>query len=378
MINKRLLVKALLAHNDENSFFDKKLKVNLGGKEGKAKFLKHVCALSNSNPNNNSYIVIGVEDENNDIFGVDFFDDSKIQNLINAYLDPAPIVLYENIPFPHLSEGKVVGLVTIRPNNKPATLQKNIWKYKKGMQFLREGSMSVPHSKIISALEDNNAVVNALENHAQNNIKLTLDGVMDFINRHQGGLMAQYKVFKELFVVCWSGLEKQVKGTTFYSRVDIELINEQVKLFYSNLDEVEISFSENEFIITEYIELGINGVFKFYPLEEVRICFEENGNYFIHSKLLFKLPNWDKKTLHHLMNSSLVLVDKIKNEKQLNEKEEQEQYQLCSLYMICLLFGIPNAKEELESIRVIFKSKSAKLYQTYKDTQRVLRKIKYN
>jgi hypothetical protein len=225
-----------------------------------------------------------------------------------------------------LSEGKVVGLVTIRPNNKPATLQKNIWKYKKGMQFLREGSMSVPHSKTISFLEDNNAVVNALENHAQNNIKLTLDGVMDFINRHQGGLMAQYKVFKELFVVCWSGLEKQVKGTTFYSRVDIELINEQVKLFYSNLDEVEISFSENEFIITEYIELGINGAFKFYPLEEVRICFEENGNYAIHSKLLFKLPNLDKKTLHHLMNSSLVLVDKIKNEKQLNVKEEQEQY----------------------------------------------------
>jgi len=30
MINKRLLVKALLAHNDENSFFDKKLKLNLG------------------------------------------------------------------------------------------------------------------------------------------------------------------------------------------------------------------------------------------------------------------------------------------------------------------------------------------------------------
>jgi len=78
------------------------------------------------------------------------------------------------------------------------------------------------------------------------------------------------------------------------------------------------------------------------------------------------------------MNSSLVLVDKIKNEKQLNEKEEQEQYQLCSLYMICLLFGIPKAKEELESIRVLFKSKSAKLYQTCKDTQRVLRKINYN
>ena len=69
MINKRLLVKALLAHNNENSFYDKKLKITLDNKEGKAKFLKHICALSNSNPHNNSYLVIGVEDQENKIVG---------------------------------------------------------------------------------------------------------------------------------------------------------------------------------------------------------------------------------------------------------------------------------------------------------------------
>ena len=102
MINKRLLIKNLLAHNSENSFYDKKRQINLSNKEGKAKFLKHICALANSNPENNSYMVIGVEDEDNAINGVDFFDDSKIQNLINAYLEPPPLVSYENIPFPHL------------------------------------------------------------------------------------------------------------------------------------------------------------------------------------------------------------------------------------------------------------------------------------
>src|SRR5210317_2411839 len=104
MINKRLLVKSLLSHNGENSFYDKKSMINIGTKEGKAKFLKHVCALANSNPKNNSFIVIGVEDRDNAIVGVDFFDDSKIQNLVNAYLDNPPIVSYENIPFPHLPE----------------------------------------------------------------------------------------------------------------------------------------------------------------------------------------------------------------------------------------------------------------------------------
>lgn len=62
MINKRLLIKNLLSHNDENSFYDKKQKLSLHNKEGKAKFIKHICALSNSNPTNNSYVVIGIED----------------------------------------------------------------------------------------------------------------------------------------------------------------------------------------------------------------------------------------------------------------------------------------------------------------------------
>ena len=127
MINKRLLIKNLLAHNDENSFYDKKRQLTLGEREGKAKFLKHICALSNSNPKNNSYIVVGVKDEDNDICGVDFFDDAKLQNLINAYMENPPVVLYENIHFPHLAEGKVVGLVTIRPTEKMTALRKNIW-----------------------------------------------------------------------------------------------------------------------------------------------------------------------------------------------------------------------------------------------------------
>ena len=145
MINKRLLIKNLLAHNDENSFYDKKLQLNIGEKEGKAKFLKHICALANSNPKNNSYIVIGVKDEDNDIVGIDFFDDSKIQNLINAYLSNPPKVIYENIPFPHLPDNLVVGLVTIRPNNgRICSLRKNIWKYYGGSIFLRGGSISMP------------------------------------------------------------------------------------------------------------------------------------------------------------------------------------------------------------------------------------------
>ena len=38
MINKRLLVKENLSHNDENSFYDKKAKLNLSSKKEKQSF----------------------------------------------------------------------------------------------------------------------------------------------------------------------------------------------------------------------------------------------------------------------------------------------------------------------------------------------------
>ena len=69
MKNKRLLIKNLIAHSEENSFYDKKRQINIGEKESKAKFLKYICALSNSNPQNNSYIIIAIEDPPTELLG---------------------------------------------------------------------------------------------------------------------------------------------------------------------------------------------------------------------------------------------------------------------------------------------------------------------
>ena len=172
MLNKRLLIKNLLAYNDENSFYDKKIQLNLDSKEGKAKFLKHVCALANSNPQNNSYIVVGVEDESNKIVGVDFYDDSKIQNLINAYFNNPPKIQYENIAFPRLPRYKVIGLVTINPIEKITSLKKGLWKYPKDSIFIRLGSNSIPVHEVILK-NTNKTIVESIEKNEANNIKLT-------------------------------------------------------------------------------------------------------------------------------------------------------------------------------------------------------------
>jgi len=293
MINKRLLIKNLLSHHGENSFFDKKQKISFSSKDGKAKFLKHICALSNSNPNNNSYMVIGVEDEENKIIGVDFFDDSKIQNLINAYLKNPPKIEYENVPFPRLPRHKVIGLVSIRANNKMTSLLKNAWKYKKETIFYRRGSNSVIASTNFKLPDTNKEIVSSIEKNARNNIELTLDGVFDFVNSHKPMYNPKYKVFNEQFVLCWAGEKKIINKKEFFSRVDIELINEQVKLFFSALDDVQISFNDHSFIVTEYILLGLEKKEKHYPLEKTIINFKRNGKHDIVKEFLFVPPKFD-------------------------------------------------------------------------------------
>ncbi len=378
MINKRLLIKNLLAHNDENSFYDKKRKLNISVKEGKAKFLKHICALSNSNPKNNSFIVIGVEDEDNKIVGVDFFDDSKIQNLVNAYLANPPIVQYENIYFPHLPKGKVVGLVTIRPNDQITSLRKNIWKYYGGSVFLRDGSISMPKMFDIEIKDVNSEIVQTIEKNARNNIKLTLDSVINFINNEHENLESHYQVFKEQFVVCWAGIKQKKKEKTFYSRVDIEMINEQVKLFYSALDQVEITYTEDEFTIIEYVPLGLQDKYKYYPLEKKTITFQPNGMYAIDSDLIFEAPQFDKKTLHHIYNSNNVILEKLTKKIPLNENEDLDLRNLPATYMICYLNGFHDAKEKLDLAKPYLKSYDKDIYELYKATIRILRKIKYS
>ncbi|MFO7745423.1 MAG: ATP-binding protein [Psychroflexus sp.] len=379
MINKRLLIKNLLAHSGENSFYDKKLRVDIGSREGKAKFLKHVCSLSNTNPKSNGYIVIGIEDENNRILGVDFFDDSKIQNLVNAYLENPPIVSYENIQFPHLPEDKVVGLVTIRPkmDNSICALRKNIWKYWGGTVFMREGSISKPKVFDIEIKDINSEIVAAIEQNSQNNIELTLDGFHDFILKSRD-YDPKYKVFKEYFVLCWAAKPKTVGEKTFYSRVNIQLINEQVKLFYSDLDEVEIQYDDDKFEILEYVHLGLQNKFQYYPLEKVSIQFRDNMHYDIESELVFEPPQFDQKMLRHYLNHNDSLLKKLEKKLALNSAEKKELVNMSTIYLIAYLNGFENSLDKLEEAKPLLKQIQRKAYQRLKDNMRILRKIKYN
>tara|TARA_R110000868_G_scaffold167991_1_gene402559 strand:- start:436 stop:1584 length:1149 start_codon:yes stop_codon:yes gene_type:complete len=377
MINKRLLIKNLLAHNDESSFYDKKRQLNLHTREGKAKFLKHICALSNSNPANNSYIVVGVEDQDNEIVGDDFFDDSHIQNLVNAYLENPPKIQYENVPFPNLPKDKVVGLVTIKPKNKPSFFKKGIHTILAKATFIRRGSNTTPTEDTIEKNNLNTETVIDIENNSRNNIKYTLDGVFDFINFRHKDMTPKYKVFKELFVICWAGIPKKVRGSTYLSRVDIELINEQIKLFYSAQDVVTITFDEDTFTIIEYVPLGLNDKTSYYPLEQQTIYFYENGYYKIERKMLFQPPEFNRKMLFHIYNANLALLQKLRKGIVLSDREYKDLENLPSTFMICYLNGFEDAKEKLIDAKLLIKP-FPQIYLSFKEAMRILRKMKYD
>jgi hypothetical protein len=379
VINKRLLIKNLLAHHDENSFYDKKRQLNLHTKEGKAKFLKHICALSNSNPSNNSYIVVGVEDQDNEIRGDDFFDDSRIQNLVNAYLENPPKIQYENVPFPNLPKDKVVGLVTIRANSKVSAFKKGIYTIPARSVFVRRGSNSMPTEDKIPFSKLNAETVIGIENNSRNSISHTLESVLDFMNYRHKDMVTDYLVFKELFVVCWSGTKKRIREKSFYSRVDIELINEQVKLFYSAFDEVTIAYDDHTFSITEYVPLGLNDKTSYYPLEKQTLTFFDNGYYKIENEFLFEPPQYNRKMMFHIYNSNLSLLQKLQKGTALSENEKRDLLNLPSTLMICYMNGFEEAKQKLIEAKPHFKTiENPMVYTNFKETMRILRKVKYD
>ena len=197
------------------------------------------------------------------------------------------------------------------------------------------------------------------------------------MNLSHKDISPKYKVFKVLFVICWAGNYKKVGDTSFLSRVDIALINEQIKLFYSAQDVVTISYDDTTFTITEYVPLGLNDTTSYYPLEKQTLHFFDNGYYKIEREMLFEPPEFDKKTLFHVYNSNLSLLKKLESNIKLTANEFKDLENLPSIFMICYLNGFEEAKQKLIDARLLLKPFSA-IYLSFKESLRILRKMKYD
>ena len=179
-------------------------------------------------------------------------------------------------------------------------------------------------------------------------------------------------------MLCWSGQKKVVKDKEYFSRVDIELVNEQVRLFFSALDEVAINYDDDSFKIIEYVNLGLQNSYKFYPLEETIIRFGENVNYQIETTLVFQPPEFDKRILHHIYNSNNALLEKLIKGLRLTNNEQADLKNLPATYLICYLNLFHEAIDKLNEAKPFLRSYSEELNTILKETYRILRKVKYS
>ncbi len=348
MLNKRLFIKNLLAYNDENTFYDKKVSIDLVSNTGKSKFLKHICALSNSNPDNNSFLVIGIEDKTNKIKGIDFIDDSIIQNLVSAYLTNPPIIKYENIYFPNLPKEKVIGLLTIRQITKHTCFKKTIGKIASGTYYYRKGSNSLPINNDFSVDSNNKEIVSEIEKMSNISVKVLLDDIFGFYEMWGGSYNPQYVVFKEQYVVCWAGYKTDFDKKPILSEVDIRIINEGVRIFYSAIQWVDVTITDSEFIVTEYVSLGFDNNYKLYPFEKMTINFVDNGQYDMKTELIFEPPKFDKNEIKKLYERAKETEDKFKKGLSLQSDEDYSFGEgLANYFLICYFNGVKEARNDL-------------------------------
>ncbi|NNL34104.1 MAG: ATP-binding protein, partial [Flavobacteriaceae bacterium] len=151
-----------------------------------------------------------------------------------------------------------------------------------------------------------------------------------------------------------------------------------VRLFYSALDEVSIQFDEGSFKIIEYVNLGLHNQDKYFPLEKTIITFENNANYNLETSLLFEPPQYDKKILHHIYNANNAILEKLKKGITLHKDEERDIKNLPVTYLICYFNGFEEAIDKLNESKNYLKSYSEEIFSIYKESIRILRKVKYS
>jgi hypothetical protein len=125
--------------------------------------------------------------------------------------------------------------------------------------------------------------------------------------------------------------------------------------------------------------LGLNDKTSYYPLEKQTLTFFDNGYYKIENEFLFDPPQYNRKMMFHIYNSNLALLQKLQKGTALSENEKRDLLNLPSTLMICFLNGFEEAKQKLIDAKTLLKSvENQMVYINFKETLRILRKVKYD
>ena len=72
------------------------------------------------------------------------------------------------------------------------------------------------------------------------------------------------------------------------------------------------------------------------------------------------------------------MLEKLKTQKTLKKHEQEDLKNLPIIYLICHFNGFDLALNQLEASKPLLAKHSENMYNLYKETMRILRKVKYN
>ena len=251
MLNRRKLIQLALSEVPaETEYLDYKQEIDLTNERDRGKLIKLVAALSNSNPNGMSFVIIGVTDSKR-IVGINFIDDAKFQNAIRGYLENCPKILYENIAHDSLPKDKFIGLLTIQPENSECRVLKKIWTLRPENIYYRLGTTVIEVSEYNGgdSAYRNEKDSMALVNRASVSLEATLDSLVEFYDSQHREYNPKHHVFHDQYVVGVSGYPS-VRCESL-TEVTVALINEDVSYFWSALESVRIERNEDTFTVLE-------------------------------------------------------------------------------------------------------------------------------
>jgi hypothetical protein len=132
------------------------------------------------------------------------------------------------------------------------------------------------------------------------------------------------------------------------TEVDVRIVNEASRLFYSAVQWVDIKTTDSEFVILEYKVLGFDNNFTLYPFEETKIIFHENGNFNISTEIIFNPPKFDNDAIKVLYSKTKDFESKIVRGDKIDYAKDLDFYLgIANYFLICYFNGINEAKTDL-------------------------------
>lgn len=381
MINRRKLIQLIISEiHSEKTYFDYKREIDLESEVGKAKLVKSIAALANSNPLNNSYLIVGIDDETHKVLSAKYTDDQKLQQLVRNYLDPQIQISYENVPFPNSFGNSFLGLITISPSALKFEIKKDIWKIKKGEIYARSGSEIIKFDQKSSLELKVNDELISLEKRASVKLKYVIDELVKFYQDSSQAYYPQHVVYNDQHIICYSGYKEEdgygYKEGIMLSEVWLHHIGEGISLFWTALEYVVIDANPNTFVVTEYKRLFWQDKDFYSPYKRTEISFLDDGKYEIKKEKIFSAPLVPQEEINILINdykNSLIEFSKSKDDVHL----DRGSLGRLEIYPYELLIAILNGSTEAKALFDNYLDSQAYgvVAESYRDARNILNEI---